>query len=61
MKLTKGRIHKIMKSHCQTAKACATIFKKRGSSSGFTKRNIKTANLMNKTMYRTRCISETVK
>ena len=50
MKLTKGRIHKIMKSHRQTAKAIVVCSRKR-SNHDFTRRVRKRANLLNKTMY----------
>ena len=60
MKLTKGRIHKLMKSHCQTAKACTQGSRKR-SASDFTRKSRKPSSILNKTMYRTkRCIEPSV-
>ncbi len=54
MKLTKGRIHKIMKSHHQTAKATVVCSRKR-ITHDFSQRNKKKTNLVNKTMYKTTC------
>lgn len=55
MKLTKGRIHKLMKSHCQTAKALHPKRESRNrSSSNFTRKSVKGKNVssvLNKTMY----------
>lgn len=57
MKLTKGRIHKLLKSHNQTSKAHVQISRKR-SASNFTRKcrtsGKSTSSVLNKTMYRSK-------
>lgn len=69
MKLTKGRIHKIMTSRHQTAKAFHgnSESRKRGASD-FTRKNgkykgngLNGSSILNKTMYRTKHLKEQIK